>query len=70
MSKLFITLMQTKDKIEAKTSPIMWSKRIGHELYVFFAGKLIYKKWFKKGTNEKSQPSVLFNKQWPNEEIL
>jgi len=34
------------------------------ELYVFFAGKLIYKKW--KNTDQPSRP---FNEVWPDVEI-
>jgi len=39
----------------------MWSKRVGNELYVFHNGEIIYKKWLGH-----KQPSVLFNKKWPN----
>lgn len=49
--------------------PIMWAQQIGHELYVFWRGKVIYKRWTSK-SGKKTQPSVLFNEQWPNEEII
>ena len=48
----------------------MWAERIGHELYVFWRGIPIYKRWNKKD-DSKSQPSRLFNDNgWPNEEII
>jgi hypothetical protein len=45
------------------------SKRIGDELYVYHNGELIYKRWYEKGTNEKREPSILFNKGWLPERI-
>lgn len=48
--------------------PLLWSERIGNELYVYFRGKLIYKRWYKsKSTDKKS--SILINEKWPNEWI-
>ena len=53
-----------------KPHPLMWAKRVGDELYIFRAGKVIYKKWFTKN-GKKKQPSVLFNENgWPNEDII
>ena len=48
---------------------MMWSKKIGNELYVYHNGKVIYKRWTdKKG--KKTQPSILLNDNgWPNEWI-
>lgn len=47
----------------------MWGEQRGHELYVYHNGEVIYKRWTdKKG--KKTQPSVLFNKGWPNVEIV
>ncbi len=46
---------------------MMYSERIGNELYVFRNGELVYKRWGKK----KTQPSLLFNTNgWPNEWII
>lgn len=47
----------------------MWSRTCRHELYVFLNGIPIYKRWTTK-SGKKTQPSVLFNKEWPNVEIL
>lgn len=45
---------------------MMWSERIGHELYVYWRGELVYKKWY----TPKSRPSILLNgKGWPNQWI-
>lgn len=57
-----------------KQTPIMWSEVHGHELYVFWRGRVIYKRWIDKKSKKskkgmKQQPSVLFNHQWPNVEI-
>jgi len=48
----------------------MWSIREANHLYVFHNGELIYKRWLKKDGVTKTQPSVLFNKYWPNEQIV
>jgi len=53
---------------DMKIHPTMWAEKIGHELYVFWRGKIIYKSWLTK-SGKKTQPSVLFNEKWPNEEI-
>lgn len=37
------------------------------ELYVYFKGKLLYKRWLGKKIGSKRQPSLLFNVNgWPN----
>lgn len=60
----------TSNKQEKSKYPVMWSERVGNELYVYFAGKLIYKRWYKKNSTEKRQPSLLLNiKGWLNEWI-
>lgn len=46
----------------------MWNVREKNHLYVFHNGELIYKRWIGKD-GHKTQPSLLFNKQWPNEFI-
>lgn len=48
----------------------MHSETIGHELYVFHNGVLIYKRWTDKN-GKKTQPSLLYNAPmgWPNEWI-
>jgi len=51
---------------------MMHSKRIGDELYVYHNGVLVYKRWYKPGTNQKiEQPSRLFNREigWPDQEV-
>jgi hypothetical protein len=46
---------------------MIWKERIGHELYVFRNGELVYKVWFGKN-GKRCQPSLLFNiNGWPNE---
>lgn len=52
-----------------QNKPLMWSEKIGNEVYVYHYGELIYKRWHKKGSTEKSQPSIIINKSWPNEWI-
>lgn len=47
----------------------MWCESRGHETYIFHNGMLICKRWRDKDGN-KTQPSVLFNNYWPNEEII
>lgn len=48
---------------------MMTSKQIGHELYVWHNGQLVYKRWTNK-SGKKTQPSLLFNVNgWPNEWI-
>jgi len=59
--------MNLQDKIQNNT-PLLWSERIGHELYVYFRGKLIYKRWYKKGSTEKTA-SIIINDKFPNEWI-
>lgn len=57
--------------METTSSKLLWSERHGDEIYVFFCGKLIYKRWLKKKSTEKRQQSVIFNDNgWPNEEIV
>jgi hypothetical protein len=48
---------------------LMWAERIGHELYIFWRGKLIYKRWVGKN-GKKTQASVIFNEKWPNVEVI
>lgn len=48
---------------------LFWAERHGDELYVFYCGVLIYKRWYKSNSNVKKQPSIIFNEQWPNEWI-
>lgn len=49
---------------------MMWSKQVGHELYVYHDGRVIYKRWTTKSGN-KTQPSVIFNDNgWPNVEVI
>lgn len=60
---------ELKEKIHTN-KPLLWSERIDGELYVYFRGKLIYKRWYKKGSNEKHQPSIIINDNgYPNEWI-
>lgn len=56
------------DKI-LKNKPLLWSERINHELYVYFRGKLIYKRWFKKGSTEKTASIIINDNGFPNEWI-
>lgn len=45
----------------------MRSEKIGNHLFIFWNGKMIYKRWLNK-TGEKTQPSILLNENgWPNE---
>ncbi len=45
-------------------------ERIGNHLFVYHNGKLVYKRWYKKDSSEKAQPSLLWNiNGWPNEWI-
>lgn len=48
----------------------MWSVTMGHELYVFRNGELVYKRWTKNG--KKTQPSLLYNVPtgFPNQWIV
>lgn len=48
---------------------MMWSERIGNELYVYHNGSLVYKRWYKP-SGHKAQPSRIFNiNGWPGEWI-
>jgi hypothetical protein len=47
---------------------MMWSERIGKELYVYRNGELVYKAWIDKD-GKRRQSSILFNNSWPNEWI-
>jgi hypothetical protein len=54
---------------------LLWSERhgndyIGYELYVFYAGQIIYKRWYKGDSNEKRLPSKLFQTPWTQTETL
>jgi hypothetical protein len=48
---------------------LMWTKRIGNELYIYWRGKVIYKRWIGKN-GQKTQPSIIFNEKWPNEQVV
>lgn len=53
-----------------KDRPLLWSEQKGNHIYVYWHGKLIYKKWIDPKKN-KTQPSILINDNgWPNEWIL
>lgn len=41
--------------------PLMYSERIGNEIYVYHNGKLIYRRWLKKNSNQKAQNSIIIN---------
>lgn len=43
---------------------MMWSERVGSEIYVFYNGSLIYKRWL-GADGQKRQPSLLVNLEWP-----
>jgi len=43
---------------------MMWSEREGHEVYVFWNGRLVYKRWI-NADGTKRHPSVLLNEGWP-----
>jgi len=47
----------------------MWAETHGNETYIFHNGKVIYKRWVSK-SGKKTQPSVIFNEEWPNEQVL
>lgn len=49
---------------------ITWSERIGNELYVYYCGTLIYKKWYNPGTNKKSRSILLGHNGRLLEEII
>jgi hypothetical protein len=42
----------------------MWSEVRDGEVYVFWNGELVYKRWI-DGQGNKRQPSLLANKGWP-----
>lgn len=42
---------------------MMWSERHGNEVYVFWNGQLIYKRWLNPDGGK--QASALFNEHWP-----
>jgi len=46
----------------------MWSEIKDNHLYVYWRGKVIYKKWIDKKGN-KTEPSILINEKFPNERI-
>jgi hypothetical protein len=43
---------------------MMWSERHGDEVYVFWNGALVYKRWVKEDGEKRA--SLLFNEHWPN----
>jgi hypothetical protein len=49
---------------------MMWSKRAFNHVFVFCNGSLIYKRWCKPNSTEKSQPSMIFNEKWPNVSLV
>lgn len=40
---------------------MMTTKRVGNHLFVYHNGELVYKRWYKRGANGKTQPSLLWN---------
>lgn len=50
---------------------MMWSEIKDNQLFVYHNGKLVYKRWYKKNSVEKRQPSLLWNRVigWLNEWI-
>lgn len=52
--------------MEIGKTPLMWSEKRDNHLYVFRNGILIFKRWLNKA-GKKTQSSLLFNKNWPNE---
>ena len=47
---------------------MMWANRLGHEVYVWRNGKLVYKRW-QDADGNKTQNSILLNEHWPNVRI-
>jgi hypothetical protein len=60
--------MNLQEKVQ-QNKPLLWSERIGHELYVYFRGKLIYKRWYKWKSTEKSASIIINDNGYPNEWI-
>ena len=47
----------------------MWCEKVDNHIYIFHNGEVIYK-GFIGPRGAKTQPSVLFNKHFPNEQII
>jgi hypothetical protein len=43
---------------------MMWSERRENEIYVYWNGVLVYKRWLKP--NGEKAASILLNEIWPN----
>lgn len=43
---------------------MMWSERHGNEVYVFWNGELVYKRWL-DDSGRKLRASLLANREWP-----
>jgi len=43
---------------------MMWSERVVNHLFVYWNGKIIYKRWVDEN-GEKTESSALFNEGWP-----
>lgn len=44
---------------------MMWSERHGNEVYVFWNGELVYKRWL-DDSGRKRHASLLANREWPS----
>ena len=42
---------------------MMWSEREANHLYVYWNGRIIYKRWLKKDGKTKTQNSAMFNEK-------
>jgi len=47
----------------------MWSERHGNEVYVFWHGELVYKRWL-DDSGHKRHASMLVNREWPSVWII
>lgn len=46
------------------------SVTIDNHQYILYCGELIYKRWISPVTKKKTEPSMIFNKHWPNEKVI